>query len=183
LFEKEKFCLHAARKTSPTVQVRQAWPMRGRHFWPPIPSSSPAADPGVSFPVISRQRFTFVFHFFAPVEALQGFGVTATAAKGRQTGVPLRQLGALMQVCGVAQVGTRAGQNRPLPLPGRVDRSFYPKTQACFEQVFVKSQFGEKRQVQAGNVTRFCRAYFSRRSAIFALLVAVTYPFARATES
>jgi hypothetical protein len=56
------------------------------------------------------QRLTFVFQIFAPLQALRGFGVTATAAKGWQTGFPFHMLGTLMQVYGLLEVGTRAGQ-------------------------------------------------------------------------
>src|SRR5205085_572762 len=99
-------------------------------------------------------RLTFGVHSFAPVQALPGFGVTITAAKGWQTGFPLRELETLMQLYGVFGVGTRTGQNRLPPLPGPMARSRCATTQDPDESFFATRLFRQKRQGQRGNVTR-----------------------------
>jgi hypothetical protein len=48
---------------------------------------------------------TFVLHFFALVQAVQGFGVTTTAGKGWQTNFSLRKLRARMQLYGAFEAG------------------------------------------------------------------------------
>src|SRR5207245_9811360 len=88
----------------------------------------------------------------APAQALSGFAVTITAAKGWQPGFPLRDLEALMQLYGVFGVGTRTGQNRRPPLPGPMARSRCATTQAPDESFFATRLFRQQRQGQRGSV-------------------------------